>query len=537
MGSGSRIDHQHHAVAPSRPASQALTTAPGGVLIEEPPERTAVRLANDVPDGHAGIHGYNINEAGNFVFLPQRLDVIRGNVSEDQDALVELGASVGEGGDRVYLDGDARVTQGPDGRLEVDARGLQCGRGDAGADGPCEHQEAVGRLVQERLNASASTAADRLAAQEVLSEVAAEHAASIAAQEQVRADRAAEPAVTSYAENMDAFDAAYNQAMERRRNGEPLVPYMRENATGGLGTRDGGRAFGVEIEFDFPRSMSPSQQAVAKEAIAREMHEAGLSPDPHVHGWHASAREGYTDAPNAWRMEFDSTVAGEIVSPILYDEPQTWDSLAQVCEIVRRHGGTASQRTGGHVHVAVPDFDHTVENHNQLINTVAGYEDVMYRLAHNPGSRQHRGLRWCQPNTRPSSPYTSVGAARAGNNSHGIGLNLQSVTGNRSDHAEFRMWDGSLDPGVIQAQVNVSLGMANAALRDAGRTAAPAPEPVGSHQTALAREGMLRRRLTGERWEQNTRSFRNMVDHLFARNENRAQVTALFAGTRWHRGA
>jgi hypothetical protein len=162
---------------------------------------------------------------------------------------------------------------------------------------------------------------------------------------------------------------------------------------------------------------------------------------------------------------------------------------------------------------------------------------VVYRLAHNPGSRQHRGLRWCQPNTVPSSPYTSVGAVRNNNNSHGIGLNFQSVAGNRSDHAEFRMWDGSLDPGVIQAQVNVSLGMANAALRDAGRTPAPVREPVGSHQTALAREGMLRRRLTGERWEQNTRSFRGMVDHLFNREENRAQVTALFAGTRWHRGA
>jgi hypothetical protein len=536
MGSGSRIDHQHHSVTPSPPA-QTLTTAPTALSVEERPERPAVRLANDIPVDQAGVQGYNLNDGEDFVFLPHRPDVIRGNVSDDQDALVALGASVGNGSERVYLEGDARVSQGPEGRLEVDTQSLLCRRGDAGADGPCEHQATVGRLMQERLNASASTAADRLAAQEVLGEVAAEHAASIAGQEQLRADHAAQPPVTSYAENMDAFHAAYSQALDRRRNGEPLVPYMRENATGGLGAREGGRAFGVELEFDFPRSMTYEQQAAAKEAIAREMHEAGLSPDPYVHGWHASARQGYTDAAGAWRMEYDNTVAGEIVSPILYDEPQTWDNLAKVCEIVRRHGGTASQRTGGHVHVAVPDFDHTVENHNQLINTVAGYEDVVYRLAHNPGSRQHRGLRWCQPNTVPSAPYTSVGAARLGNNSHAIGLNFQSVTGNRSDHAEFRMWDGSLDPGVIQAQVNVSLGMANAALRDAGRTPAPAPEPVGSHQTALAREGMLRRRLTGQRWKQNTRSFRGMVDHLLSREENRAQVTALFAGTRWHRGA
>ncbi|MFF4344729.1 amidoligase family protein [Kitasatospora sp. NPDC001540] len=537
MGSGSRIDHQHHTVAPSRPASQALTSAPSTLTLEEAPERGAVRVANDIPLDHAGIQGYNLNEAGNFVFLPQQPETIRSHVTDDQDALVQLGASVGDGADRAYLEGEARISQGSDGRFQVDARGLRCEEGDAGAEGLCQHQEVVSRLIQDRLNAAASTAADRLAAQDVLDEVAAEHAASIAAQEQARAERSARPPVASYSENMDAFNAAYNEARQRQRNGEPLVPYMRENATGGLGAREGGRAFGVEIEFDFPQTMTTSQQAAAKRAIARDMHEAGLAPDPHIHGWHESARQGYTDAPGAWRMEYDSTVAGEIVSPILYDEPQTWDNLAQVCEIVRRHGGTASRRTGGHVHVAVPDYDHTVANHNQLINTVAGYEDVVYRLAQNPGSREHRGLRWCRPNTLPSSPYVWVGAVQSANSSHRIGLNFQSVSGSPGDHAEFRMWDGSLDPGVIQAQVNVSLGLADAALRDAGRTAAPARNPVGSERAALAREGLLRRRLTGERWEQSTRSFRNMVDHLFSREENRAQVTALFAGTRWHRGA
>jgi hypothetical protein len=535
VGSGSRIDHQHHAVAPTQGA-EALVPAPAAPSVEElEAQRPAVRLRNQTLLGETNIQGFVINDADQFVALARRPDQIRDAVTGDQDALVALGAYVAEGDERVAVDGDVRVSRRPDGRLQVSTEGLRCGRGDNGL-GQCEHQAAVGRTVQEHLNPR-SNAADRLAAQEVLDEVAAEHAASIAAQTLAREQHEVQPPVRSYAQGMSAFRDAYNQALERQRNGEPLVPYMRENATGGLGAREDGRGFGVEIEFDFPPSMSSSQQAAAKEAIAREMHQAGLSPDPYVHGWHQSAREGYTDAPGTWRMEYDSTVAGEIVSPILYDEPTTWDNLAKVCEIVRRHGGTASRRTGGHIHVAVPDYDHTVSNHNQLINTVAGYEDVIYRLAHNPGSREHRGLRWCTPNHVPSQPYTSVGAVRAGNNSHAIGLNFQSVHGGRSDHAEFRMWDGSLDPGVIQAQVNVSLGMTDAAFREAGHVAPPTPEPVGTHQTGLAREGLLRRRLRGEQWARNTQSFRNMVDRIFSREENRAQATALFAGTRWHRGA
>ncbi|WP_416071838.1 amidoligase family protein [Streptomyces sp. ID05-04B] len=537
VGSGSRIDHQHHSVAPTR-GTDTLVAEAAPLTIEERPERTEVRIFDDTPADMPIMQTHVVSGDDHLLFLPRSPDVIRGQVTDDQDALVHVGASVADEDGRHFIEGDVRVSRGPDGQLQVSPEGLQCTGGDMHAgdeDGTCVHRGAVANLVQEQLGSNGRSAVDRAAAQEVLDEVAAEHAASIAAQDQARAERAAQPAVRSYLEDMDAFQEAYDQARERQRAGEPLVPYMTENATGGLGAREGGRAFGVEIEFDYPDSMTYSERQAASRRIARELHEAGIAPDANVNGWHASARAGYTDAPNAWRLEYDSTVAGEIVSPILYDEPQTWNNLAQVCEIVRRNGGIASPRTGGHVHVAVPDYDHTVENHNQLINTVAGYEDVIYRLAQNPAADRHRGLEWCTPNTQPSRPYTSVSAVQSYNNSHHIGLNFQSVHGRQSDHAEFRMWDGSLDPGTIQAQVNVSLGLTNAALREAGSTPPPPPQRVGHHRRARAQAGQ-RGRLTGEAWTNATRSFRDMADRIFGREENRAQVAALFAGTRWHDG-
>ncbi|XXJ62118.1 amidoligase family protein (plasmid) [Embleya sp. MST-111070] len=470
--------------------------------------------------------------------MGQPLDAVRAMVTDEQDVVCAvrghvMGSGILDGG----VDGEVRVSRGSDGLLVVATDDLRClhelPHDESYIAGRCAHEVAVGRALQDRLNAMEPTAADRLAAQTVLDEVAVQHAASEAAQEQARTAHAGQVHAVSYSEDFEAFQAVYRQARERQRAGEPPVPFITADATGGLGAREGGRAFGVEIEFDFPTEMSAADRAAATTAMASDLHNAGIASDPHLHGYHASRRNGYTEAANAWRMEYDSTVAGEIVSPILYDDMATWTNLRDVCAIVRRHGGLANARTGGHVHVGVADFDHTVEVHNRLIETVNAYEDVIYRLAQNPASARHRGLEWCYPNRIPTSPYTSVGAVREYNRSHHYALNFESVTGRGSDHAEFRMWDGSLDPGVIQAQVNLSLGLANTALREAGVSSRQMAQAVGSHRGALVRQGLWGRRLTGEPWRQATASFRGLVDRVFTREENRAQAVALFAATRW----
>ena len=94
------------------------------------------------------------------------------------------------------------------------------------------------------------------------------------------------------------------------------------------------------------------------------------------------------------------------------------------------------------------------------------------------------------------------------------------------------MWDASLDPGVIQTQINLSLGLTDAAF---GRHGEPGrAEPVGTHRQANAR---LRRgeRLAGQLWRDDTRSFRRLMDTVFWRESNKRQAAALFGVTRWQR--
>ena len=402
------------------------------------------------------------------------------------------------------------------------AAGLSCTCGRPA----CRHAQLAAADLIERVRSPLINSPDRRATTAVLDELAAEHVASSQAQDAARAVPVAD---ATYSGNPDAFQADYRQALARVADGQPAVPYMTENATGGLGSRDGGRAFGVELEFD----LSGPNHRSRLNAIARDLHAAGLSTTTSIGGYHASEHAGYTEARNGWRLEEDCTVAGEIVSPILWDTPETWNDLQTVCDIIQRHGGRATTRTGGHVHVGIGNFDHTVSNHNRLMQLVDAHSDTLFRLASNPERGTHRGTSWCRPNHVPSQGYRDIGHARSSNAGHGLAVNMQSVSGRRNDHVEFRMWDGSLEPSVVQSQIKVSLGLAQAAFREAGSTSAPNDghvDHVGAHRRVFGR-----RRLNGEQWRQATRGFRSLMDTVFHRDEDRAQLTGLFAVTRWQR--
>jgi hypothetical protein len=282
----------------------------------------------------------------------------------------------------------------------------------------------------------------------------------------------------------------------------------------------------VELEFDMSH-LGWQEKTAAQQRIGQELHAAGLTTTPRQEGYHSS-----TDY-SRWRFENDCTVDGEIISPIMYDTPEDWEKLQKVCEIIQRNGGKASVRTGGHVHVACSNYDHTPKNHNNLLKLFKKNEDILYRMSTNPERGKHRGVRWCSPNPVPAREFTSVESVRSTYNSHGLGLNFQSVQGRDNDHVEFRMYDGSLDPAVIQSQIKLSLGMTEAAFRaEEGAFREVTPEPIGQHKRSN-REQHGRRRITGEAWEADTASFREFTDTLFNREEDKEQMAALFAVTKW----
>lgn len=416
---------------------------------------------------------------------------------------------------------------GSGGRSEHQEHGVAPGGGSSGASSPVppggagEATEGGFPRATQRLAAAREAAAG--AAESVNADAARQHAIATWPEAEV-----------SYLEDPEAYEADYRAARERIARGEAAVPFYTEDATGGLGSVEGGRGFGVELEFDFPAG---TDRAAALNAIATDMATAGLSESGRIRGYHEGRGRdlsNYTTAASGWRVEQDVTVAGEVVSPILHDTPESWANLQAACDIIRQHGGIATVRTGGHVHVGTGDYDHHVDRPATLLHNAASYEDTLMRLSTNPGSGEHRGTMWC----RPQEPVDFHGQQRHDSlidsqTGHQLAINMQGMrSGARSDHVEFRSFDGSLDPGVIQGQINLSLGMAHAATRNVRATDPPHEQPyhnrLGAHR---ARWG--RRNLGTADWRESSRSARSLAGLVFWRRQNMAQVAAMMAGTSW----
>jgi len=445
----------------------------------------------------------------------------------------------------IQVTADAVYDRPGRGQHDVQFRNMRCSCSQYRDNGDCPHVNyAVGRLRNTMLPANRAAATPRTEeerqeqvrqAQAVAEQAMArdwtrneEHAA-----EARRRWAAAQNPQDTYSTNFAAFHEDYQAALDRKAAGEEPIPYMAENALGGLADPGSGRGFGVELEFDFPSSVNKSE---ALRAIGRDLHAEGLTSSAYQQGYHAGQRAGYTENhQGGWSYEMDCTVSGEIVSPVMYDTPETWSNIAKVCEIVKRHGGVANAKTGSHVHVSSPNT--TAGTGTELVRMMNQHEDVMYRVSSNPARGTHRPTRWCGPNRDvPPAGYNNIGEAQRYNNSHNFAVNLQSVSGRGSDHAEIRHWDGSLSAPAIQTQIKVSVAAMVAAERNAAShgTGPMVREPLGAHARRLAAVvGRSRRALTSDELRDDTATARSFADTLFTRREDKAQFTALFAVNKW----
>lgn len=284
--------------------------------------------------------------------------------------------------------------------------------------------------------------------------------------------------------------------------------YERENVIG-----DPNQTFGIEIEFD----------GADPHVVARALHAAGLSTSPTQRGYHSPRQ------PGEWVCERDSTVTGEIVSPVLRDTPETWRQLEQVCSILQANGARATARTGGHVHVGADSagMDHDVNRFRRVANACAWAEDLMYRLAAatGRGGRRHRGAgnayRWCGPmgTSRFEEAQTLSELATRVGASHSMGLNYGNILDGRRT-IEYRYFDSSLDPARLQANVQLACWITKrcSTLPD---SAIPSERVrLGSHSG-------------GEVQDSGDRLLRRFADLVFVRPQDKLKLYWLYGRSAW----
>ena len=321
--------------------------------------------------------------------------------------------------------------------------------------------------------------------------------------------------------------AEFERLMAEAARAAPAYEY--EDALGG--SRN---TFGVEIEFD--------GGDVA--AIARDLHREGLIPAPRQEGYHSPGR-----VPGLWSFERDGSVTGgEVVSPVMRDTPEAWRQIERVCEIIRRHGGQATERCGLHVHIGSAPLDTSARRWYRLARIAGGYEDVLFRIAAGGSSGgRHRGAGRGYGYSRPGLGGRLRRAEAAGDReAHALralygesrGAVEQVIRGvispgghyeavNASGHffrgtVEFRHFNGTLDPVQIQANVKIANGIVQAAQRMRSRAAEAAlPDrgmPVGSGARGADPEH---------------RAVRRFLDTIFSRTRDKMHALWLYATSRW----
>lgn len=309
-----------------------------------------------------------------------------------------------------------------------------------------------------------------------------------------------------------------------------------------------GRSLGLEIEVDFPNSVNWGQE---RSDLAFRLNEAGLSRHSRPLGWHYAARGGerygepsYSDDLSTWTVEADSSVDGvggargcEIVSPILYNTPEVWEAVKKVVDIVNDLGGKVTSRTGLHVNIGAGDFDTSLTNAAALTDVTRRFDDVMVRLSHSPEiGHAHRGRHYCHtPATIPSHSRRDPYYLLAGNGHHSA-VNLTHIPqpGGRarnSSRVEFRLFDGTLDMGRLQMNVELCMALMAYAVTHAGGESYD-DHVVGGHHHSL-RNGRPARRLTGAEFRESTLEMRTFLDTLRVDETLAEKLILAYRTSRW----
>lgn len=307
--------------------------------------------------------------------------------------------------------------------------------------------------------------------------------------------------------------------LEMARNIEPEYEY--ENVLNGSQN-----SFGIEIEF----------VGGDADAIARELYSLGICAYDRRVGYHSRS------VPGKWKLERDGSVCsgsegGELVSPVLRDTPETWQTIEKICEVVKRHGGYVNQRCGGHVHIGMDSLDTARQRWKRFLKNISCFEDVVYRLAGGSLGRIREGY------TAYATPFAGE-AQRAVNRSFRMesegdvnnfarsicqsrykAINLTNIPEpNKPNTIEFRYFNSSLDPRQLQANIKI----ANAIIVSSEK----ARTRGNSTSEAMKRRGNMLKEQTPGRNRSNT-ALMKFVDIVFSRKKDKDNIINVFAKNNW----
>lgn len=320
-----------------------------------------------------------------------------------------------------------------------------------------------------------------------------------------------------YSENPDEFTADFEAAELAP------IPYEYENVLNGSDL-----TFGIELEFVNGDS----------DAIARELYEMGICGNDRMAFYHSRR------TPGKWALERDASVTrdgrgGELISPILTDTPETWRQIEIVCDVAKRHGATVDVQTGGHIHIGATDsLDGKRQRWRRFFKMSAGFEQFYTRLSggeqghfrggHYAESSMPQSLRGITASLPEREDIPSF-RQRIAQLSNGKYQRMNIGTFATKGTVEFRGFNGTLTPGIIQANVKYAAGV----VHSAERSRIKGSETDNIIPTASDRK---RGRIINNYANNNRQTDAGMMaalDAIFSRRSDKQHILSVVAKNRW----
>ena len=275
------------------------------------------------------------------------------------------------------------------------------------------------------------------------------------------------------------------------------------------------------VSADGEDPLEDHQLATAR--IGQSLYEQDLVEDPGQREYGAAKNDGY--ASRSWSLS---------------DSAPAWRQLREVCAAVADNGGTG-YGASAHVHVSAPEFGQDVRAGVRLLALMGEHEDDLHRMAHHPGGSRDLA-QWAAPNPPPHAQgYIDVHDVQT-HHGHYRAVNFTAVGEHEdlpdADHLEFRLFDASLQPGRVQAQIKLAAALTDYAVRHRDEPAGPR-RPLG---TAMTGQGVRFSdddvlvdpdAVDAPAWEQGTANVRHLIDRLFRRDVDKLQMAALWAAGRY----
>mgnify|MGYP005780111251 CR=1 FL=1 len=173
----------------------------------------------------------------------------------------------------------------------------------------------------------------------------------------------------------------------------------------------------------------------------------------------------------SWDSKYDLSVklGGEISSPILHNDLESWKELKQICDYLKKKKADTGVNTGGHIHVGAHILGEDIKNWQTFIKIYIAYEHILFRFLYGDKINARKSLNEYAPPTADLlynkiekldnyKRITELTGLELGNRFKALNLNnayLYNIyTQERKNTIEFRSGNSTTDAIIWQNNIN-----------------------------------------------------------------------------------